>query len=142
MTSVTLNSDTTKPCLQCGEKFPYERSTAKFCSGACRKANHDAQQSKTPKELEGDALITVRARQQKKEIERALIEARKAVRATKKIERDRLKAENKRLGIEQALEIQTGNKEIPARYAEQAQSDFTNGILGIQIAAQDKQEGL
>jgi hypothetical protein len=135
-------SNATKHCEHCDAIFPYERVTAKFCSGACRKANHDAQQSKTPRELEGDALLTVRARQQKKEIERALIAARKAVRATKKIERDRLKAENKQLGIEQALEIQTGDNEIATKFAEQAQSDFTNGILGIQIAAQDKQEGL
>lgn len=130
----------TKPCHQCGTLFPYERVTAKFCSGACRKAFFDAQ--RTPEQNFGDALLTVRARQQKKDIERAQIEARKEVRATKKIERDRLRAANERLGVEQKQAIEANNKEIAVRYTEQAQSDLSNGILGTKIAAQDKQEGL
>jgi hypothetical protein len=122
--------------------FPYTRSTAKFCSGTCRKAFFDAQ---APKQYESGALLSVRARQQKKEIERAQVAARKHERASKKARRDKLKAENVRLGVEQALAIEASNREIAERAEQQARMDLSNGVLAINIAAQDKQhpqEGL
>jgi len=143
-TDCALNANGTKrkPCEHCGTDFPYERSTAKFCSGACRKAFFDGQNARPPRQLEGSALLSVRARQQQKDIERAQVAARKAERTAKKKLRDDLKAENIRLAIEQQQNIEKSNADIAERFSQQAQIDLTNGILGNKIAIQDKQEGL
>lgn len=134
--SVTLTR-----CAYCDTVIHPTRSTMKFCNNG-QKCKTAFNRAKMPRQLEGDALLSVRARQQRKDIERAQIDARKAERAAKKAERDALKAENERLGREQKTNIQRLEKEIAERFIQQAQSDLNNGILGTTIAAQDKQEGL
>jgi hypothetical protein len=114
----------------------------KFCDNGqkCKTAFNRAKT--VERQLEGDALLSVRARQQEKEIKRAQVAARKAERTAKKAKRDDLKVENERLAIEQQQNIERSNTEIAERFLQQAQTDLTNGILGTTIAAQDKQEGL
>jgi hypothetical protein len=134
--SVTLTR-----CAYCDTVIHPKRSTMKFCDNG-QKCKTAFNRARTPRQLEGDALLSVRADQQKKDIERAQVAARVAERKRKKGERDALKAKNVRLAIDQQQNIERSNTEIAERFLQQAQTDLTNGILAIKIATQDTQGGL
>jgi Holliday junction resolvase-like predicted endonuclease len=138
-------------CKRCNALFTRRSSWQLYCTGACRTAACRANN-------ESDALVSIRVRQQANEIERAQTDARVALRKQTKIERDANKAiqkrnhqtflkvarecvnKNKELTKTLTQDIKVSNATILSEYQTRAEDTFDAGVLGIAIAATDRQD--